>query len=65
MGSWVFESDKFKTWDMMGARDSEQACVLGHNHPHVADSKYNLASLHKTRRVTEKALQLFLECKQI
>jgi hypothetical protein len=32
----------------------------------LADSKYNnLASLHKKRRETEKARQLFLECEQI
>ena len=30
----------------------------------MADSKYNLASLHKKRRETEKARQLFLECEQ-
>ena len=33
--------------------------------PLVADSKCNLASLHKNRRETEKARQLFLECEQI
>ena len=33
--------------------------------PGGRDSKYNLASLHKTRRETEKARQLFLECEQI
>ena len=32
--------------------------------PDLADSKYNLASLHKKRRETEKARQLFLECEQ-
>ena len=31
----------------------------------MADSKYNLASLHTNRRETEKARQLFLECEQI
>ena len=31
----------------------------------MADSKYNLASLHKARRETEKARQLYLECEQI
>ena len=31
-------------------------------HPSVADSKYNLALLHKKRRETDKARQLFLEC---
>ena len=30
----------------------------------VADSKYNLALLHKSRRETDKARQLFLECEQ-
>ena len=31
----------------------------------MADSKYNLASLDKERRETEKARQLYLECEQI
>ena len=38
--------------------------VVGQEHPQVADSKYNLALLHKKRRETDKARQLFLECEQ-
>ena len=38
--------------------------VVGHDHKSVADSKYNLALLHKKRRETDKARQLFLECEQ-
>ena len=33
--------------------------------PSVADSKYNLALLHKKRKETDIARQLFLECEQI
>ena len=39
--------------------------VCGHEHPTVADSKYNLALLHKKRKETDIARQLFLECEQI
>ena len=35
------------------------------DHPSVADSKYNMALLHKRRNETERARQLFLECEQI
>ena len=38
--------------------------VVGQEHPQVADSKYNLALLHRKRRETDKARQLFLECEQ-
>ena len=38
---------------------------VGHEHPSVADSKYNLALLHKKRKETDIARQLFLECEQI
>ena len=31
----------------------------------MADSKYNLALLHKKRKETDIARQLFLECEQI
>jgi tetratricopeptide (TPR) repeat protein len=39
--------------------------VCGQDHPSVADSKYNLALLHKKRKETDIARQLFLECEQI
>ena len=39
--------------------------VYDQEHPLVADSKYNLAILHKRRKETEMARQLFLECEQI
>ena len=39
--------------------------VLGHEHADVADSKYNVALLHKKRNEMKKARQLFLECEQI
>ena len=39
--------------------------VFGSDHPSVADSKYNLALLHKKRKETDIARQLFLECEQI
>ena len=44
--------------------------VYGHEHsgwrpPNVDDSKYNLALLHKKRKETDIARQLFLECEQI
>ena len=42
-----------------------RARVFGSEHPDVADSKYNLAALHKRRKETERARQLFLECEQI
>ena len=42
-----------------------QTRVFGSKHPSVADLKYNMALLHKNRRETEKARQLFLECEQI
>ena len=34
-------------------------------HKSLADSKYNMALLHKRRNETERARQLFLECEQI
>ena len=41
------------------------SCPLRPRAPDLADSKHNnLASLHKKRRETEKARQLFLECEQ-
>ena len=42
-----------------------QTRVFGSDHPDVADSKYNLALLHKKRKETEIARQLLLECEQI
>ena len=38
--------------------------LYGQEHISVANSKYNLALLHKSRRETDKARQLFLECEQ-
>ena len=37
----------------------------GDNHPSVANTKYNLALLHKKRKETDIGRQLFLECEQI
>jgi hypothetical protein len=45
--------------------DIETRIYGGDNHPSVADSKYNLALLHKKRKETDIARQLFLECEQI
>ena len=42
-----------------------QTRVFGSDHPSVADSKYNLALLHRQRNETDIARQLFLECEQI
>ena len=39
--------------------------VVGVDHPSVADSKYILAVLHRQRKETDIARQLFLECEQI
>ena len=39
--------------------------VLGSDHPNVADSKYNMALLHKGRSETDRARQLFSECQEI
>ena len=39
--------------------------IPGGDHPTVDDSKYNLALLHKKRKETDIARQLFLECEQI
>ena len=39
--------------------------VLGSDHPDVAMSKYNIASLKKTQGDLEGARRLFLECEQI
>ena len=39
--------------------------VFGQDRPNVANSKYNIALLHKGRHETEKARQVFLECEKI
>ena len=39
--------------------------IHGYEHPSVAEPKYNLALLHKKRKETDVAQQLFLECEQI
>ena len=39
--------------------------VFGSDHPDVATSKYNIASLKKTQGDLEGARRLFLECEQI
>ena len=39
--------------------------MVGHSHPSVADSKYNIAKLHETQGDVEEAKKLFLECEQI
>jgi hypothetical protein len=39
--------------------------VSGQDHPDVAMSKYNIASLKKTQGDLEGARRLFLECEQI
>ena len=39
--------------------------VFGSDHPDVAMSKYNIASLKKTQGDLEGARRLFLECEQI
>ena len=36
--------------------------VVGQDHRDVADTKYNMASLHKKRGERDVARQLFLEC---
>ena len=42
-----------------------QTRVFGSDHPSVANTKYNMALLHKKRKETDIARQLFLECEQI
>jgi tetratricopeptide (TPR) repeat protein len=39
--------------------------VYGHEHPLVADTKYNIANLYKNQGKLEEARQLYLECEQI
>ena len=42
-----------------------QTRVFGSDHPDVATSKYNIASLKETQGDLEGARRLFLECEQI
>ena len=39
--------------------------LFGQEHPEVANLKYNIALLYKTRNETDKARELFLECEKI
>ena len=39
--------------------------VYGNMHPDVADTKYNMAILHKKRGESKVAKQLWLECQAI
>ena len=54
-----------KALEMHSAVLETRTRVFGANSLHVADTRYNMASLHKERGERDVASQLFLECEAI
>jgi hypothetical protein len=55
-----------ETTTSAGQKDLEITVkVVGEGHPSLADTKYNMALLHKERGERHLAKELFLECEAI